>query len=144
MVRTRCEHDAESSNCEVQQTYNPTSIGETMSSQFWGLAGRPMSTLVHSFLCVTPNHFNQCNSVRYDTSLLYSSVRTPSAAFPPSQHDIPLAFLPVTCAQVHHVTRCQKGLLLPHHACPNWPGRGRSSKSPTATCQTPSHNNFKK
>ena len=46
------------------------------------------------FVCVTPNHFSQSNSVRYDTPPLYSSVCTAAMfdisarpAVPPSQHD---------------------------------------------------------
>ena len=36
-------------------------------------------------VCVTPNHFNQSNSTRYDTSPLYSSICT-AAMFGLSVH----------------------------------------------------------
>ena len=52
-------------------------------------------------MCLTPNHFNRIQSVRYHTAPLYSNVRTaamfgypPLTAFPPSQHNSKTMYSP--------------------------------------------------
>ena len=69
------------SNCEVQQSYFPTTTAKHELS-------------VCACVCVTPILFNKLHSVRSHTAPLYSIVRTaamfgypPHAVFPPSQHD---------------------------------------------------------